>query len=199
MSPNGRRVLVVGLAVIVVVVAVFASRLRVGSDPAASPVIGAPVPDLALPRLDGGGSVGLRDLAGEHEVVVINFFASWCLQCHNEHADLVATADAYLDRGVRFLGIVFSDDPDRATAFLDEKGRGLSTRYLNDPGSRAAIEFGVFGVPETVFVADGIIVGKFLGETDALTLGAALEKLLSGQSIDSRQVGDFRRAPDDGA
>ncbi|MDE0708829.1 MAG: hypothetical protein OXH89_00180, partial [bacterium] len=69
--------------------------------------------------------------------------------------------------------------------------------YLSDPGSRAAIEFGIFGVPETVFISGGVIVGKFLGETDALTLTGALERLLAGQNIESRQVGEFRRSRPD--
>ena len=196
MSPRGRRLFVVGLVVIGLAVSVFAARFGDSPDPNASPVIGAAVPDLTLPYLDGGGSLNLRELSDAHEVVVVNFFASWCLQCRNEHDDLVSTADAYQDRSVRFLGISFQDDIARSIDFLDELGRGAATRYLADPGSRAAIEFGIFGVPETVFLSDGRIVAKFLGESDALTLSQALEQLLSGQAIDSRQVGEFRQSPD---
>ena len=196
MSRRGRRLFVAGLVIIGLAVSVFAARFRDGPDPNASPVIGAPVPDLTLPYLDGGGSLNLRDLSDANEVVVVNFFASWCLQCRNEHDDLISTADAYRDRSVRFLGISFQDDAARSVDFLDELGRGSVTRYLADPGSRAAIEFGIFGVPETVFLSGGRIVGKFLGESDALTLSQALEQLLSGRAIDSRQVGEFRRTPD---
>lgn len=196
MSSRGRHLLVAGLVVVGLAVAVFAARFGDGAGAGASPVVGAVVPDLTLPHLDGDGSLNLSDLSGSHDVVVINFFASWCLQCRNEHADLVSTADAYHDRSVRFLGVTFQDDPARAIAFLDELGRGETTRYLSDPGSRAAIEFGIFGVPETVFISSGVIVGKFLGESDALTLTGALERLLTGQSIESRQVGEFRQSPD---
>ena len=196
MSSRGRYLLVAGLVLVGLAVSVFAARFGDNSGRSASPVIGAAVPDLALPYLDGEGSLNLADLSGSQDVVVINFFASWCLQCRNEHADLISTADAYHDRSVRFLGIAFQDDPARAIAFLDELGRGGTTRYLSDPGSRAAIEFGIFGVPETVFVSGGRIVGKFLGESDALTLTGALERLLVGQSIESRQVGEFRQTPD---
>lgn len=197
MSSRGRYLLVAGLVVVGLAVAVFAARFGDGAGGSASPIVGAVVPDLALPYLDGDGSLNLADLSGSQDVVVVNFFASWCLQCRNEHADLVSTADAYHDRSVRFLGVTFQDDPDRAIAFLDELGRGETTRYLSDPGSRAAIEFGIFGVPETVFIFGGVIVGKFLGETDALTLTGALERLLAGQDIESRQVGEFRRSRPD--
>lgn len=197
MSSRGRYLLVAGLVVVGLAVAVFAARFGDGAAGGASPVVGAVVPDLTLPYLDGDGSLNLSDLSGSQDVVVINFFASWCLQCRNEHADLVSTADAYHDRSVRFLGVTFQDSPARAIAFLDELGRGEKTRYLSDPGSRAAIEFGIFGVPETVFISGGKIVGKFLGETDALTLTGALERLLAGQDIESRQVGEFRRSRPD--
>ena len=199
MSSRGRYLLVAGLVVVGLAVAVFAARFGDGAGRRASPIIGAAVPDLTLPYLDGNGSLNLADLSGSHDVVVVNFFASWCLQCRNEHADLVSTANAYQDRSVRFLGVAFQDDPDRSIAFLDELDRGDTTRYLSDPGSRAAIEFGIFGVPETVFISGGRIVGKFLGETDALTLTGALEQLLSGQAIESRQVGEFRQSPPDRA
>lgn len=189
--------MVIGLVLVGMTVAVFAARFGYVSGEETSPVIGAPVPDLTLPRLDGTGTVTLHAVDDTYEVVVINFFASWCLQCHNEHADLISTADAYHDRSVQFIGIAFQDRPDRIDAYLDELGRGNTTEYLTDPKSRAAIEFGIFGVPETVFIKKGVIVGKLLGESDALTLSGTLERILSGEDVGSRQVGEFRRGPDD--
>ena len=197
LSPSGRVIMVVGLALVGLAVAVFAARFGSGSDGRGSPVVGAPAPGLSLPRLEGEGSLEFKALDASYEVVVVNFFASWCLQCRNEHADLISTADAYHDRSVQFVGITFQDRPDRAIAFLDELGRGATTEYLADPGSRAAIEFGIFGVPETVFITDGVIAGKLLGESDALTLSGTLERILSGEDVGSRQVGEFRRGPDD--
>ena len=197
MSPVGRRLLVGGLVLVGLTVAVFASRLSPGTEQGIPPVIGAPVPDLSLPHLEGEGVVEMRTLADEHDVLVLNFFASWCLQCRNEHADLISTADAYRGRSVRFVGITFQDRPDRAVAFLDELGRGIAFDYAVDPGSRAAIEFGIFGVPETVFISGGVIVGKLLGESDALTLSGTIERILAGEAVGARQVGEFRRGPDD--
>ena len=197
MSPASRRMLVAGLVLVGLTVAVFASRFGSETGQGIPPVIGAPVPDLSLPYLEGEGMVELRTLADRHDVVVLNFFASWCLQCRNEHADLISTADAYRDRSVRFVGIAFQDRPDRAVAFLDELGRGTAFDYVLDPGSLAAIEFGIFGVPETVFISDGAIVGKLLGESDALTLSGAIEQILSGEAVGARQVGEYRQGPGD--
>ena len=197
MGRLGRLIMVVGLALVGLAVAVFAARFGSGTGGQGSPVVGAPTPDLSLPRLEGDGSLELQALDRSYEVVVINFFASWCLQCRNEHADLISTADAYHDRSVQFVGITFQNRPERAIAYLDELGRGATTEYVGDPGSRAAIEFGIFGVPETIFIKDGVIVGKLLGESDALTLSGTLERILSGEDVGSRQVGEFRRGPDD--
>lgn len=197
MSPAGRRIMAAGIAVIGLAVTVFAARFGTEADRAASPVLGAPAPGLSLPRLDGGEAVDLAALDEAYEAVVINFFASWCLQCRNEHAGLAAAAEAYRDRSVRFAGIVFQDEPDRAKAFLDELGWAANTDYAADPGARAAIELGVFGVPETIFIRDGRVVGKLLGETDALTLSSALEQVLAGGEVEPRQVGEYRQSPDD--
>ena len=195
MTKTARYALFVGVAVIATLLAVFASRFGIDVEQGFSPVVGAPVPDLTLPSLEGSDPVVLEALDRSHEIVVVNLFASWCLQCRNEHADLVSTADMYADRSVQFVGIAFQNRDAQAIGFLDELGRGSSTLYVSDPGSRAAIEFGVFGIPETIFIHDGTIAGKLIGETDALTLSAAIEQILAGEEIDSRQVGEFQQQP----
>ena len=182
-----------GLGLIAILLAVFASRFGVPIEQGFSPVVGSSVPDVSLPALEGGSSVDLAELDQTNDIVVINFFASWCLQCRNEHSDLVATADAYADRSVQFVGVAFQDRTEQAIGFLDELGRGESSLYVEDPGSRAAIELGVFGVPETIFIADGVVIGKLLGETDALTLSATIEQILAGDAIETRQVGDHQQ------
>ena len=197
MRRTGWAALIVGLAALGATAAVFASRFDFGSEQELSPVVGVAVPDLTLPSLDGGAPLNLRSEAAAHRVTVVNFFASWCLQCRNEHPALTATAAAYADRSVRFLGVVFQETEGAARAWLDEAGRGEATAYLTDPGSRAAIELGVFGIPETIFLRDGMVAGKLIGETDALTLSSVLEEVLAGSSVAPRQVGEFRQSPDD--
>ncbi|MFV1961983.1 MAG: TlpA family protein disulfide reductase [Acidimicrobiia bacterium] len=169
---------------------------RFGTDPTLvnSPLIGQPAPDVALPYLEGDGELNLRDLEGE--IVVVNFWASWCIACREEHPDLMATSEAYEEVGVRFVGIVYQDSPSQAMRFLDDLGWGVNFDYVTDPGSRAAIGFGVFGVPETFFIDEsGIIVGKISGRSDALLLGRTLDQILQGLRPGNYTAGTIQSEP----
>ncbi len=172
-----------GLFVAVVVLGVVLWS-RFGSDPnlVSSPLIGAPVPAVTLPYLEEPGELALADLDGE--IVVVNFWASWCVPCRAEHAQLVAAAEAYRDAGVRFVGVSYQDSRSNATGFLDELGRGYD--YVIDERARAAIEFGVFGVPETFFVdRTGTVVGNVRGPVEAGLLFRALDTILAGGEVGS--------------
>ncbi len=174
---------------------VLASRF--GTDPGLveSPLLGEPAPVLELPLLDGSGNFDTTDLNGT--VTVVNFFASWCLECRNEHADLVATANAFADRGVRFVQISYQESAVASGSYLDQAGRSDSTLYLHDPGSRAAIAYGVFGIPETFFIdGSGTVVGKIIGEADAFILGATLDTILAGNVPGQQVTGDTQQQPE---
>ncbi len=178
-------------------VTAVAFTTRFGSDPglSPSPLIGRQAPDLVLPGLRIGDDTGLTDLRGE--IVVINFYASWCLQCRNEHPDLVATAQAYSGAGVTFVAISYQDAPEATVAFLDELGWSDATRYVTDPESRAAIAFGLRGVPETFFISpEGEVVAAIRGESDALVLSGTIEAIKRGERPGFQTGGDFQPTQD---
>lgn len=196
MSGRWLRLAGFGLAAATLVLAVVLAS-RFGSDPGLveSPLIGQPAPHFDLPTLEGADTVALSDMDGD--VVVVNFFASWCLECRSEHADLMATAEAFADRGVRFVQISYQEDPEASLSYLEEEGKTETTYYLADPGSRTAIAYGVFGIPETYFIdPDGIVAGKIIGEADALILGATLDNILAGGTPGQTITGDTQQQPE---
>jgi cytochrome c biogenesis protein CcmG/thiol:disulfide interchange protein DsbE len=189
----------VGYAVALAAVAfavVLASRF--GTDPGLveSPLLGQAAPGFELSPLEGGDPVSLADLRGD--IVLVNFFASWCIQCRNEHADLTSTADAFADQGVTLVQISYQESPPASLDYLETAGRSESAFYLADPGSRTAIAYGVFGIPETFFIdQEGTVVGKIIGESDALTLGATIDAIMRGETPGQSVTGDTQQRPDE--
>jgi cytochrome c biogenesis protein CcmG/thiol:disulfide interchange protein DsbE len=168
--PLNQRVLLLGLAVVVPLVAVLV--LNLGRDPRVidSPLVGRKAPDFTLAPLDGGPPVTLASLRGKP--VVLNFWATWCVPCFQEHPLLVSAARGLGDRA-RFLGVIYEDSEEQVRAFLARQGSAYPS--LLDPGSRTAIAFGIFGVPETYFIdADGKIAAKHVGPLDAASLESKL-------------------------
>lgn len=193
----GRSIRVTAFALVVLsagLAVVFSSRF--GRDPnlVPSPLIGQSAPNFELPFVDGTGSAALTDFEGQ--IVVVNFFASWCPACRTEHPDLVATAEAFADSGVKFVQIAYQDRPEDTLEFLDELGISPATTYLNDENSRVAIAFGLFGVPETYFIDEsGVVRGKIQGESNAFLLGQTIDVMKRGLDPGSTVVGDVQPAP----
>jgi cytochrome c biogenesis protein CcmG/thiol:disulfide interchange protein DsbE len=149
-----------GLAVI------FWFRLGSG-DPSRIPsaLIGRPAPQTALPALEGlvngGGQVpGLDPTMFKGKVSVVNVWASWCVPCHDE-APLFTELGK--DKRLQLIGINYKDKPDNARRFLGRYGNPFGIVGVDGNG-RAAIEWGVYGVPETFVVGrQGTIVYKMVG------------------------------------
>lgn len=173
-----------GVGVFVIVFgAVFANRFGRDPDLVASPLIGQAPPDVRLPYLETEGDFGFADLNGD--IVVVNFWASWCTGCRVEHDALLVAADAYRDAGVSFVGILHQDRPTTGVRFLDELGRGEPYRYVVDEGSRAGIGFGVLGLPTTFFLdRTGTIVGQVNGPVTIDVLTRTLDAILLGGTVD---------------
>lgn len=164
---------------VVVTVALFAGLLAYGftqNGDLPSALIGRTAPDFALADMDTGQLLSLRDLRGK--VVVLNYWASWCVSCRKEHPNFVAAWDRYRDRGVVFVGVLFQDTAGNAQKYMKELGGDWPT--LLDPGSRTAMDYGVYGVPETFFIGrDGVVATKQIGPTSYPALIDRIEALLS--------------------
>jgi cytochrome c biogenesis protein CcmG/thiol:disulfide interchange protein DsbE len=146
---------------------------RAGSV-AVSLQVGNPVPSFQLTALDGS-QIDLGTHQGN--VVVINFFASWCDPCREEASDLEAAWQEYQGQGVQFIGIAYKDAESRAQAFLDEFG--VTYPSAVEPGNRTARAYGLTGVPET-FVVDGqgLLVHHYVGPVSQQQLSQVLDPLL---------------------
>jgi cytochrome c biogenesis protein CcmG/thiol:disulfide interchange protein DsbE len=146
--------------------ALFLLRLH-GGDPSKIPsaLIGRPAPQTALPALEGlvrdGTQVpGLDPAAFKGKVSLVNVWASWCVPCHDE-APLLT--DLAKDDRLQLVGINYKDAPDNARRFLGRYGNPFGIVGV-DANGRAAIEWGVYGVPETFIVGrEGTIVYKMVG------------------------------------
>jgi len=136
-------------AVFAGLVAVFAVGLTHDPHLLPSALIDRPAPDFVLPGLDqGAAGLSRKDLAGP--VTLVNFFASWCAPCREEHAQLMALARR---PGVTLDGIAYKDKAEDARRFLDTLGNPFHRIGLDRSGL-TAIDFGVYGVPET-YILDG--------------------------------------------
>jgi cytochrome c biogenesis protein CcmG/thiol:disulfide interchange protein DsbE len=139
------------------------------------PNIGRAAPDFALAGLHGD-TLRLADLRGK--VVVLNFWASWCIPCLQEHPLLVAADERWRDQGLRIVGVVYQDTPTNARDWLREQGG--TWRHVLDPSSRLSIEYGLFGVPETYFIdRHGVIAYKHIGPLTGDVLSRWITRLLT--------------------
>ena len=171
----GRRI-TSALVVLVLIGVVGALALGFRRDPhdIKTGTIGKSAPALDLPRLDGSGLVRSADYAGQ--VVVLNFWASWCVPCKEENPALAAAWERYRGSGAMLIGVVYQDSADAAAAYTTRLGNTWPS--VVDADGRVAIAYGVFGIPETFFIGpDGIIAGRHIGPIDLPTLVEGIETI----------------------
>lgn len=136
-----------------------------------SVLIGNKAPSLNLPPLEGSGLPALTDEAVKGKLTLVNVFASWCIPCREEHPILKELAK---DNQLNIVAINYKDKNDNALRFLGKLGNPYRAIGV-DPNGKAAIDWGVYGIPESYLVApDGTILYKRVGPFDDLGLKEGL-------------------------
>lgn len=174
---RSRRVgpLVAGAVGVVLALLVFvlATREPALNRRAKSPLLGKAAPSITGTTIDGQ-AFDLAALRGRF--VVVNFFASWCVPCQQEHPDLVAFSERHRERNdAVVVSVVFNDTAEQARQFFATRGGQWPVVAGNT--AKFAVAYGAIAPPETFLVdPNGIVFGKFIGRVTA----AGLEKALAG-------------------
>jgi cytochrome c biogenesis protein CcmG, thiol:disulfide interchange protein DsbE len=190
-TPPARRGFLMLLPLIVFAGLALLFWLRLGDgDPSKIPsaLIGHPAPQTTLPPLqgltvDGTQVPGLDPAMFKGKVSVVNVWASWCVPCHDEAPLLTELGK---DKRLQLVGINYKDAPDNARRFLGRYGNPFGVVGVDGNG-RAAIEWGVYGVPETFIVGrEGTIIYKMVGpvtpDNFQSVLKAQIDKALNAGS-----------------
>ncbi|ESX02656.1 thiol:disulfide interchange protein [Mesorhizobium sp. LSJC265A00] len=184
-SPRCRLIVLLPLLVFLGLAGLFLSQLLSGRDEAAVPsaLIGLPAPQTNLPALEGSNLPGLDSKAFAGKVTLVNVFASWCAPCREEHPVLLQLSQ---DKRFVMAALNYKDQAQNARRFLGDLGNPFQAIGVDEAG-RTAIDWGVYGVPETFVIGkDGKIaykhVGPLTGESARDVLLPQIEKALAAPS-----------------
>lgn len=163
-KPVARWVAIAVGVMMIGLVAIFATREPAVNKVADSRLIGQVAPEITAQDLDGD-TVRASRFRGRY--LVVNFFASWCVPCRQEHPELLNFNARHVRTGdAQVLAIVFNDDIDAARNWFDENGGDWPV--LQDPRGRVALDFGVGKPPETFVIdPDGVVITRIVGPVTA--------------------------------
>lgn len=154
--------IVLGLGM-VGLIAILATRPPALDRQTKSPLLGKPAPDIIGTTVTStdGSEYKLSDRRGRF--VVVNFFATWCAPCQQEHPELVSFSRRHLQAGdAEVVSVVFSDDDADVKSFFEENGGEWPV--VSDPEGRTALDYGVTGIPESFLIdPNGFVVSKITG------------------------------------
>lgn len=173
--PRRRLIFLIPAALFAIVGAFLAIGLTRDPSTLPSALLGKPVPDFALPPLEGRAGEGLSTADLAKGPLLVNVFASWCVPCRVEHPQLMRLAA----EGVTIHAINYKDQPEDALDFLGELGDPFA-RVGVDRSGRVGIEWGVYGVPETYVIdRDGRIALRHVGPLQPQDLDKTVLPLLA--------------------
>lgn len=175
-ADRGRIVFLLPVLLFILVGAFLGSGLSLDPRKIPSPLIGKPVPEFSLPPVQGR-TLGLASADLKRgEVSVVNVFASWCVPCRAEHPLFL---QLQRDGSAPIHGINYKDRPEEAARWLDELGDPYR-RTGADLDGRVAIDWGVYGVPETFVIdRDGCIAYKHIGAVSPEVMDRTLKPMIA--------------------
>jgi cytochrome c biogenesis protein CcmG, thiol:disulfide interchange protein DsbE len=159
-------------------VAVLATRDAALTREAQSPLLGKPAPGIAGASVVNNQQVDLAQLRGRF--VLINFVASWCVPCAQEHPELVTFSQRHQSANdVSVVGVIFDDTTDNVRRFFGQ--RGGDWPVVADPDGHVALDYGVRGPPESFLIdTNGFIVSKIIGRVTADGLDQLIRRAKAG-------------------
>ncbi len=153
---------------------IFLKQLKSDTNPSdlPSPLLGKAAPEFSMPALEGlkrdGNQIpGLKTADFNGKVTLVNVWASWCVPCRVEHPIIMELGK---DDRFRLVGINYKDKPGNALRFLGQLGNPFDAVGVDQKG-RAAIDWGVYGIPETFVIGrDATIRYKHVGPLNPISL-----------------------------
>ena len=163
------------LIIIVVLCIFFFFSLNNDTTKLSSPLVGKEVPEFTVDRLFNIGKMTNNDLISD-DPIILNIWSSWCIPCRAEHDVLMVLSELY---DVNIYGLNYKDNEAEAKKFIEGLGNPFKKIGVDTSG-RSAIDLGVYGVPETFIIQNGIITYKHIGPLHMNELDEKILPMIKG-------------------